>query len=98
MRDVHGVPGPVEVGVELVVDGDLPIGEPMLETCRPWASRVFFALASCSPSRSSTLVPQALRNSRCVIPSLRTSAHCSSRSGEISSENPDRVHMEVCSS
>src|SRR6476469_3475562 len=73
----------------------LPIGEPILETCRPWLSMISFARPSWSSSRSRTFVPQALRNSRYDIPSLLTSAHCSSRSGDISSENPERVHMRM---
>ena len=38
-------------------------------------------------------MPQALRSSRWLRPSSATRAHCSAKSGEISSEKPDRVHM-----
>src|SRR4051812_32911911 len=65
----------------------------MLETARAWSASVSFTVASCSGFRSRMLMFQALRTSVYLRPRPAATAHCSVKSGEISSMNPDRVHM-----
>src|SRR5690348_4788748 len=69
----------------------------MLETARPWSASVSLTAASCSASRSRMLTFQALRTSAYVRPRPEATLHCSSKSGAISSMNPDRVHMTTSS-
>src|SRR6478736_7396909 len=70
-----------------------PIGEPMLETLRPCRSRVSCTVASWVSSRSRMLTPQALRISTYFRPRPAATEHWVSKSSEISSTNPDRVHI-----
>src|SRR5690606_32371779 len=65
----------------------------MLETPSPWSASSRRAVRSCSSSRSRTLTSQALRSSMYLSPSRDATSHCSWKSGEISSENPESVHM-----
>src|SRR3954453_5975579 len=69
------------------------MGEPMLETARPWSASVSWTARRCSSSRSRMLMFQALRTSAYFRPRPDATLHCSVKSGEISSMNPDRVHM-----
>ena len=58
--------------------GILPMGEPMLETRRPWRPRdLLHRRRAGSSSRSRRLTPQALRSSRWVRPSAAATSHCS---------------------
>ncbi len=68
----------------------LPMGEPMADTRTPASSSSFRNSASWASVRSATLVPQALRSSRCEIDSAASVASCSAGSAEISSAKPLR--------
>src|SRR5215213_7680302 len=78
------------------VIGTLPIGKPMDETPTPRSEVADSTLRSSSSVRSRTFVFQTLRSSMWRIDSITRVSSCSSRSGEISSANPIKVHTRCC--
>src|SRR5688500_9664816 len=76
----------------------LPIGDPILETFSSYSARVSRTVASWSLSRSRMLVPHALRTSTWLRPRPEAILHCSLKSSEISSINPESVHIVLCPS